>query len=347
MALWGGQGGKKSLCRIKAQVLMESAGKINRYGKRFLPGALFLFLSFVLITPSHASEKIRIAVVMSASIKPYKESLAGFYDELNSLGINYETREFLVGNGGSNDYISDRISKYAPLFIHTVGSKATKFVKKNIDETPVIFSMVLNPVASGFVGSMRSPGGNISGASMDIPYRQQFKIIRGMLPGAKTIGIIYSEAETGLVVADAEKIASQFGFKFLRAEVKSPADLYRALKKLVGNIDFLWSVADGNVFTRETTREILIATLRERIPFMGLSPAFVRAGALAALESSPHDMGREAAKLMKQVIDGKDPADIPVAPANDIKLYLNSNTIEVIGIKVPKDVYDAAVIINP
>lgn len=323
---------------------MKRVGQIKTVRQRFLQGLLFLLLAVSSVLPSQAAEKVRIAVVISASIDPYKESLEGFYEELNSLGVNYETREYLVGN---NIEIANEITNYKPAIIHSIGSKATRLIKKDFHSTPVIFSMVLNPVASGFVESMATPGRNISGASMDIPFGQQFKYMKRILPKTKTIGVIYSEAETGSVVAEAERIASQLGFKLLKAEVQSPADLVGALNRLAGNVDFLWSVADGNVFTRETTREILLTTLREGIPFMGLSPSFVRAGALAALESSPHDMGREAAKLVKQVIEGKNPAEIPVTMANKVTLYLNSNTIKLIDVNIPEDVYKSAVVIKP
>jgi len=326
---------------------MKLVGYLHIFKRGFLQGTLLTLISLALVLPSYAADKLRIAVVISASIKPYKEALTGFYDELNSTGIDYETREFLLGNGNGDSFIVDKVREYDPAVIHTVGSKATKLVKKNFDKRPVIFSMVLNPVASGFVDSMKKPGSNITGASMDIPFSEQFKYMRSIAPKTKRIGIIYSEAETGSVVREAEKVARQLGFKFIKIEVKSPADLYGALKELVGKVDFLWSVADGNVFTRETTREILIATLREGLPFMGLSPGFVRAGALAALESSPHDMGREAAKLTKIIINGKRPADIPVTMANNVRLYLNSNTIDVIDINIPKDVYGSAVLIKP
>lgn len=326
---------------------MKVVTPINKGIFCFLQGLIILSFVLVVAFPVRAAEKVRIAVVLSASIKPYKESLTGFYDELKALGVEYESREFLLGNGNDDDYLVREMTKFNPTLFHSVGSKATKLAKKNFEKTPLIFSMVLNPVASGFVDSMRAPGQNMSGASMDIPFGQQFKAMKRILPKTRNIGIIYSEAETGLVVAEAEKVAFQLGLKLVRAEVKSPADLYGALNKLVGKVDFLWSVADGNVFTRETTREILIATLREGIPFMGLSPSFVRAGALAALESSPYEMGRNAAGLMKEVIDGRPPAEIPVIMANNVKLYINSNTIDLLGIKVPEEVYSSAVVIKP
>ena len=80
---------------------------------------------------------------------------------------------------------------------------------------------------------------------------------------------------------------------------------------------------------------------------MGLSPSFARAGALAALESAPEGIGREAAKLVKKVINGKSPAEIPITMANNVKLFLNRNTIDLIAIDVPRDVYDSAIIIKP
>ena len=256
-----------------------------------------LILCGVIASLAQAGEKVQIAAVLSASIKPYDDSLKGFYAALGEKGIAYEPYEFVLDEKDGAQLIS-KLQELRPDIIHTVGTRATRAVKDQIADIPVVFSMVLNPESSGLVESMKLPGSNISGASMDIPLYLQFEYMKKLLPKGRTVGVIYSNAETGPIVADARKVARGMGIELLGIEVDGPSGVASAMKRLIGEVDFLWSVADSNVFTREMTRDILLETLRNKLPFMGLSPGFVRAGALVALDVDAGGIGRAAADVV-------------------------------------------------
>lgn len=305
-----------------------------------------LILCCINVPLAQAAEKVQIVTLISSSIKPYNEALHGFYKTLNERGIPYEHHEFVLdGIPGEKDLIL-KLRALRPDLIHTVGTKATRIVKDQIKDIPVVFSMVLNPEASGLVKSMESPGNNLSGASMDIPIILQFEYMKKLLPGTDSIGVIYSNAETGTVVADARKVAARMGIKLVGIEVDDPSGVTSAMTQLIGKVDFLWSVADSNVFTRETTRVALIATLRNKLPFMGLSPGFVRAGALVALEADAVGIGRKAANVAASVLEGQSPGEIPVHVIDKVKLVINKNTIDLLGIDISEDIYDLAEVIN-
>lgn len=322
----------------------EITRKTEKMLKRFFLFALILCCTTAPL--AQAGEKVKIATVLSSSIKPYDESLQGFYAALDEKDIVYERYEFFLDEKDGSEIIS-KLKELSPDIIHTVGTKATLAVKDQIKDIPLVFSMVLNPEASGLIENMESPGGNISGASMDIPAYLQFEYMKKILPKIDTVGVIYSTAETGLVVADARKVAARMGLKLLGIEVNGPSDVTSAMKQLVGKVDFLWSVADSNVFTRETTRDILISTLRNKLPFMGLSPGFARAGALVALDADAGGIGREAADVAVSIFEGHRPGKIPVHVPHKVKLVINKNTVDLLGIDVSAEIYDLAEVVNP
>lgn len=295
---------------------------------------------------AQAGEKVRIATLLSSSIKPYNDSLQGFYAALDEKGIAYEPYEFILNGKGGTELIS-KLKGLKPAIIHTVGTKATRLVKDQIKDIPIVFSMVLNPEASGLVETMESPGNNLSGASMDIPIMLQFKYIKKILPKTDTIGVIYSNAETGSVVAEARKVSARMGIKLVGIEVDDPSDVTSAMKDLIGKVDFLWSVADSNVFSKETIREILLVTLTNKVPFMGLSPGFVRAGALVALDADAGEIGRKAAGVAISALEGNSIGEIPVKVPQKLKIVMNRNTIDLLGIDISEDIYGLAEIINP
>lgn len=304
-------------------------------------------LSFFRATPSSGAEKPIIAVLLSSSAGPYHEALQGFFAELKRRRLDYDVVQFTDKDLEGDDALS-LVKRVNPALIHTVGTKTTALARTEFNNIPIVFSMVLNPVASGVVKDMSSTGENITGASMDIPLNIQFSHLKNILPGIKRVGVIYNEDETGVIVRDAEAAANSLGLELVKVAVMSPGGVPGALNRLKAEkIDCLWSVADSNVFTRETARELLMVTLKEKIPFIGLSNSFVKAGALAAFHMDAADIGRQAASMAYNILKGGDPSVVPVSVPEKIKILLNSNTIDVIGITVPGSIYDSAEIFTP
>ena len=77
-------------------------------------------------------------------------------------------------------------------------------------------------------------------------------------------------------------------------------------------VDALWSVADSTVFSPGSTKFILLHTLRNKIPFIGLSPAFVKAGALMALAADYQEVGTQCGELAVRVLSGYQPSSLPI-----------------------------------
>ena len=115
-----------------------------------------------------------------------------------------------------------------------------------------------------------------------------------------------------------------------------------ALRKLMAEVDVIWTVADGRVITTETTPALILASLRQRMPLIGLSVAHVRAGALAALYCDYEDVGEQAAMLALRVLRGEPPASLRPTQPRRVGLALNLRTAEHLGLNVPPDVVSEA-----
>ncbi|MBE9535544.1 MAG: ABC transporter substrate-binding protein [Proteobacteria bacterium] len=318
---------------------------------KFIASLLALMLciaaSFCFSVPAAVAEDVRVAVVVSSSVNPYKEALEAYYDELRKRGLAFRSMEFFMDKSLDSGNIVSRIRAYKPALIHSVGTDATRLIKESIKDVPVVFSMVLNPVAGGIIESMQASGNNLTGASMDLPVSLQFSYIRKLKPATKKIGVIYSEKETGAVVREAKKYARRIGLELVAEAVDGPQGVPRAINRLKRKVDFIWSVADGNVFTRETVRELLLVSLRRKLPLMGLSPAFVKAGALFSLSIYPDKVGRQAAGLTMDVLAGEKPSTIPITVPTDSELLVNKNTLKMLGLELSSSILKEAKIVGP
>lgn len=303
---------------------------------------MFLLSPALLIKSHSVQAKPSVIVVMKTrDIEPYRLALSGFKSTLSADKIEYTLKEYSL-EGKSTDEIITGIKADNPTVILTLGTSATDIAKKNIKDTPVVFSMVLNPVSSGFVKDMRAPDSNMTGASMDISAKKQLEIFKSLVPHAKKIGVLYNPAETSAIIDEAKLAAESLGLELAAFSITSEKDIPVVMDGIEKKIDALWAVADSSVFTPASTQYILLNTLRNGIPFMGLSSSFVKAGALFAITWDYEDIGRQSGEIASQVISGRGVSQIPVTTPRTTKIALNLKTANRLGIKIDNSLKNQA-----
>lgn len=287
---------------------------------------------------THAQPQIpRVAVFMSDSLISTTRTLNGAQKTitLKFPETNFD-EYFLSGDPAFDSAIIRQCRSNGTSVILTVGSSATKFAKDNFYDIPVIFSSVLYPSLSGFIDSPEHPGGNITGASLDIPIDIQFAYFKRMVPNLKKIGVLYTES-TAPLIPSAKVIAQQLGLTLVPRLIKEPRELPTALDSLVEVTDGLWSVADPILFDPQSTKFILKTTLRKMVPFMGFSRHVVESGALFALDFDYKAIGIQAGELINKIIEGFELSELKVTSTDVIFFYCNEKTARHIKIKIPED----------
>ena len=304
------------------------------------------FLILLSSAPVTVAGELVIAL-KSLEVKPYETALKSFKETLREKSYDLNVEEYVLkGDAEQKDGLLAEIKKKSPRLIVTLGSAATSYIAEDIKDTPVVFCMVLNPTASGFIQSMNASGNNMTGASLDIPLEAQFEALRSVIPSARKVGVIYNPSETESVIQEATKAAEQIGLELVSIPIISEEEVPEALRTLDGKVDALWSVADSTVFSRGSTKFILLHTLRNKIPFIGLSPAFVKAGALMALATDYQEVGTQCGELAVRILSGDHPSSLPITMPRTITMYLNLNTAEIIGLKIPSDRMKGAVLLR-
>ena len=295
-----------------------------------------LVFGTMLVLAQSPSGAVQISIMVSQRSEAHNAALTAFLQVMEE-SQQIETITYnLGGNVEMGIEVAKWIMKRRPDFVLAVGTTAALAAKKELTGIPIVFCMVLNPVSSGLVKHMKSPGDNVTGASLDILLETQYKHIKMLIPDAKSIGVIYNPDETGILVQEAVKVAKSRDISLTAKAISSEREIPDALESILDKEDILWSVADGTVFSPQSTQYILLTTLRARVPFMGLSPAFVKAGALMALSCDYTDIGKQAAEIAMRILDGENPGDIPIAVPRKISLHINLRTAEHIGLNIPK-----------
>jgi len=308
--------------------------------KRTLLAALAF--SIILTLPYPSFGDIRLPIMLSQDSDIHRSVLESFTKELDGSKQIVTVKYDLDGQFEKGLKIARKIRTFNPDMVLAIGTTAALAAKKEIKDVPIVFCLVLNPVSSGLVESMESPDGNITGASLDIPLITQYKYAKLLIPDLKNIGVIYNPEETGKLVQNAAEVAKQDDLLLTARAIYSEREVSEALWDLVNKIDALWSVADGTVFGPQSTQYILLNTLRTGTPFIGLSPSFVKAGALMALSCDYYDIGKQAAGIANRILNGESPEDIPISVPRKVSFHINLKTADHIGLQVSQDVIKLA-----
>jgi putative ABC transport system substrate-binding protein len=275
-----------------------------------------------------------VAVVRSSPLAPFETATTAIRETLVAAPGQPEVLTFdLEGERDRAPAVLEDAHDAHPAVFVSVGSLATSALLDDPRARPLVFSMVLYPEQSGFLRERRAQ--QVTGSSLDVPLDVQFAYLRRLLPEARRVGVLYSPDETGALVAAAERAATAAGLTLTAQPLVGRGNPVELLDGLAGKVDVLWGVADSRIFTPQTTGPLILASLRRRLPFIGLSSAQVRAGALAALSCDYADVGRQTADLVLRVLAGAAAGTLAVTTPRRVSLALNLRSAAHLGVTIP------------
>lgn len=152
--------------------------------------------------------------------------------------------------------------------------------------------------------SARRPSSHFSALYLSQPVARQLDLIRLALPQARRVGVLWSEESRSLLPA-LEEAARARGLRVRAEQVRPEEPVFTVLKKVLEEVDVLLALPDPNIYNSGSIQNILLTSYRAHVPMVAFSAAYVRAGALIAVHSSPAQIGQQAAQLVREVLQGR------------------------------------------
>lgn len=215
--------------------------------------------------------------------------------------------------------------------------KATE--KKRV---PIVFSIVGAPKATGIIHDYNDSRRNITGVSMKVPVKEQFQVVKEVLPDVKKLGIIYCTEMPQAVATGKEATASASEFGWQQLTVSFPEAELRHLgekvQSLVKKVDAIYIPTDPILHSPENLRIILHLADKHKVPVFAVAKRIVEKGALAAVHCDFYEIGRQAANPIVQVFEGFDVRTIPPQKPTIKKISLNLKKAERLNIKIKRNV---------
>lgn len=251
-------------------------------------GVALLALYLCLTIPAHAThpDPTSIVVVQSEGGGPYQE----FSTALRGVLSNSSNTITIIG--------ADQPLQSADLVI-AVGMKAATRVAAS-DARSVLNVLVPKAGYQKLLGDfpLRADARNYSAIYLDQPAARQAALLHAIFPDKRHIGVLYSTAPPELPQLRREINAR--GLSLHEQKVGPEQALHEALSSLLQVTDVLLALPDTTIYNSSTVRNILLTTYRSKVPLVGFSPGYVKAGALCALYSTPAQIAAQTAALIQR-----------------------------------------------
>lgn len=310
-----------------------------------LGGAAAIPLGSALTARAQQPERIRrIGMIMPASSddSKFQARIGAFLQEMQQSGwligrnMRIDTR-WTRGNADDSRKYAAELVALAPDVILAAGASTVRPLLQATRTVPIVFPVVGDPVAAGFVDSLARPGGNATGF-MAFEYTLSAKwveLLKEIAPHVTRAAVLRDAAvssglgQFGVIQA----AAPAYGVEVKPINVRDASEIERAVAAFALPPNGGLIVTSGGV-TRHRHLIVKLAT-RHKLPAVYWDPSIVAEGGLISYGPDITDQFRRAAGYVDRILKGEKPADLPVQAPTKYVTAINLKTAKALGITVP------------
>jgi putative tryptophan/tyrosine transport system substrate-binding protein len=259
-------------------------------------------------------------------------------ENLNLRRVDGETREELRANLKSLLQIR-RFDAIVPL-----GTTETNVAKEVAPNIPTVFLPAADPVKSGFVHSLASPGTNLTGLTFFTDSEnlgKQLEVFKQVVPSLNKVGVLFDGrlklAGFGENWKRLTVVASWLGINLTELPVTSSVEVSRKVAALPN------SGMSGGVFVFcsglfKDVEGLAAAATKRKLPLFGCN-AFQVAEQNVLLSYAPdlYSLGYRGAWFVDRIFKGARPQDLPVETPRKFELVINNKTAGEVGVRIPPE----------
>jgi len=210
----------------------------------------------------------------------FSESLMG---RLQAVGHTVKIKRAEDAQGGADLYIAVGMRSAALLAARDIPTLNVFVPKSGYESLP--------------------PGGGTrsvprSAIYLDQPMERQVALLSSALPGTRDIGVLYTQPSSELSAL--RRLLAERNIRLHERSVDPAHSLNDALESVLDRSEVLFVLPDTEIYNAGTIRNILLTSYRKQIPLIGISPAYVKAGALCAVHSTPEQVAAQAYAMIER-----------------------------------------------
>jgi ABC-type uncharacterized transport system substrate-binding protein len=283
----------------------------------------------------------RVALVQLASIAPVDEGVRGILAGLEARGfVDGErldvTRYTAQGDLAVANAIAAQVTSADFDMILTASTPSLQTVananRSRADPTIHIFGITSDPYGAGVNISREDHLDHppyMAGLGSLPPVRELFELLRRINPALRRVGLVWNPTEANSEAATrlARVAAAEFGMELVEGNAESSMAAGEVAQAVLSRrVDVLWVSPDSTVYT--AIDALIQAARRAGVPVVTSLPGSVSRGSLLDLGAKYEQIGYVQGLLAADVLEGRDPATIPVENWMPVDLHLNLTELD-------------------
>ena len=321
---------KRTLALLMASALMLSLAGCSQTGGS---------------SSSGEAETLRIGIIQPMEHESLDAAREGFVQALADHGyidgdtivLDYQNAQ---GDSSALLTISQRFVGDDCDLVLAIGTGAAQSIASQTSEIPVLITAVTDPVDAGLVQSSEAPGTNVTGTNDMNPIREQLELIPEILPDAQTVGLLYTSSEDNsiLQIEEAKAILEEMNLDYVEQTVTGSNDVQQAVQSIVTRCDAMYIPTDN---TFASAMPLVGSVVMESgTPVICGATGMVEAGGLITLGLNYYNLGYQTGEMAAQVLEGADPASMPVQSQNQYDYVVNEEMLSALGMELPQSLLE-------
>lgn len=285
-------------------------------------------------------EKYTIGVTQIVEHPSLDAAFEGFQKAIEDAGLNVEyDKQNAQNDNSSNSTIANNLAGAGVDLIFANSTPSAQAAASATQDIPIVFTSVTDAVAAELVASNEEPGGNVTGTTDNHPdaIPNTMKFLKEKL-NAKKVGMIFNSGEQNsrLQVDNVKEILADMDMEVVEASVATSADVKQAAESLIGSVDSFYIITDNTVVS--ALESVISVANDNKIPMMVGEFDSVKRGGLGAYGFEYYDIGYEAGEMAVKILKGEEtPESLPVQLPQNLKLVMNEDAANEIGLKIEDD----------
>jgi putative tryptophan/tyrosine transport system substrate-binding protein len=287
------------------------------------------------------TRRIGVLFALAESDRQAQARLAAFQGELQKLGwtdITIDTRYVASNDAETHQRYAKELVALQPDLILTQNTDATGALLHQTRTIPIIFTIVADPVASGFVASFPHPGGNVTGFVTGVPTLggKWIELLKEIAPSVTRVLVPYNTATVSAeyYVDPLKTSAALLGIEASAVVIQDISELESALAAHA-RAPFGGVVVIPDAYLTGHRLEVTSLAARYRLPTVYAYRFFAESGGLLAYGTDLLDNFRRAAVYADRILRGAKVSELPVQAPERFELVINLKTAKALGLTVP------------
>jgi putative tryptophan/tyrosine transport system substrate-binding protein len=286
-----------------------------------------------------------IGVFLADTASAYASYNEAFLQGLRDLGYVVGQNiilEYRYAEGKPDRYpeLADELVRFKVDMLVVVGGTLAA-AKQATNTIPIVVATAGDLVGAGYIDSLASPGGNITGSTnLDSDLSgKRLELLKEALPKTNCVAFLFWEGNKGDQdeLKETHAAAQALKVRIQSLGIKDRSQFQGAFSAIIKDRTEALIVTNNNLNFAQRRQTFEFAT-KNKLPSMCGRDAFVEAGCLVSYSGSRVDSFRRAAYFVDKILKGAKPADLPVHQPTKFELITNLKTAKQIGVTIPPEI---------